>query len=126
MSLPTSILLKFRIYFKNKSSYQWLLSNCAWIYKEQSLKYVEKPRWLPNKPQISSWAKTDFCNGERSIVPYLNALHQPYINPIHQSIQLRLFSKFKIVCIVKPDNETHDQLTYTCSVSAKPINYLRN
>ena len=39
-SPPTGVLLKFGICFKKKSSYQWLLPNCKWIYKEQSLKYV--------------------------------------------------------------------------------------
>ena len=43
-----------------------------------------------------------------------------YINPIYHSIQSRLFSRFIITCTVKPDNETHNQLTYTCNVSANP------
>ena len=35
----------------------------------------------------------------------VNVVHQLYINPVHQSIQSRLF---KITCDVKPANETHD------------------
>ena len=26
----------------------------------------------------------------------------------------------------KPDNEAHDQLTYMCNVSAKPMSYVKN
>ena len=32
-----------------------------------------------------------------------NAIHHPYINPIHQSIHSKLFSKLKIRFSVKPD-----------------------
>ena len=54
----------------------------------------------------------------------VNVIHQPYIVPIHQSIQSKLFSKLNITFAVKLDNNSnHDQLTYIRSVSAKPINY---
>ena len=39
-----------------------------------------------------------------------NAIHQLKINPIYQSIQSKLFSKFKITSTVTRDNKTHDQL----------------
>ena len=53
-----------------------------------------------------------------------NAINQSYITAIHQSVQSRLFSKFKITYNVKPDNKTHDQLIFACNVPAKPINYM--
>ena len=48
-----------------------------------------------------------------------------YISHIYQSIHSRLFSKFKITYNAKPDNKTHGQLTCTCNVSAKPMNYMK-
>ena len=49
----------------------------------------------------------------------VNYIHQLYINPIHESIQ-------SITYTVKPDNETHDQLTVTYNISPKPINCMTN
>ena len=42
----------------------------------------------------------------------LPSIYQPCINPIHQSIQLRLFSNFKITCTITPNNESYDQFIY--------------
>ena len=47
----------------------------------------------------------------------VNAMPQPYINPIHQSLQSSLFSKFKVTCTIKPSNRSHDQLIYTQLIS---------
>ena len=51
-----------------------------------------------------------FSMVEGQLYQIVKAIHQPYINPIHQSIHLRLFLKFKLTCTVKPDNKTYDQL----------------
>ena len=53
-----------------------------------------------------------FAMVEGQLYHIVNALHQPLIKPIHQFIQSRLFSKFKITCTTKP-NKFHDQLIYT-------------
>ena len=60
---------------------------------------------LPHREELN------FEMVEGQLYHIVNAMHQPYINAIHQSIQLKVFSKFKVTCTVKPDNETHDQLT---------------
>ena len=75
---------------------------------------------LPHRQELTSAIVEDH------LYHIVNAIHHPCITPIHQSIQSRMLSKFKITCTVKPDNETHDQLTDTCNVSAKRINYMRN
>ena len=85
----------------------------------------EKTRLLPNKLYITSWTRFNFCNDRRSVVPYSHsyesAIHQSYTS-VH-SVQ----AVFKVQNHMhrKTDNETRDQLTYTCNVSAKPMrNYL--
>ena len=49
----------------------------------------------------------------------VKAIHQPYINPIHQSNQSRLFSRFRITCTIKPNKKTNDQSIYTQLFSLK-------
>ena len=83
-----------------------------------------KPGWLPNKLHIASYIRTKFTVVARQFYFIVNAINQPYMNPLHHFIQSRLLSKLKITRTVKVDNETHDQLTYNCNVSAKPINYM--
>ena len=74
---------------------------------------------LPHRQELT------FAMVEGQLHYTVDVIHQPYINPIHQSIQSRLFLKLKITHSVIPDNETHDQIIYTCNVSEKSINYMK-
>ena len=44
---------------------------------------------------------------ERQLYHRVKAIHQLYINPKHQLIYSRLFSKSKITCTIKANNKTH-------------------
>ena len=108
--------------FESKSSYKWLFPNWEWIYKEQSLKYILESRYDCLKSYtLSHRQELTFAIVEGKMYHLVNVIHQPYINLIHQFIHSRLFSMLKIVWTVKADNETHNQLKYTCNVTAKPI-----
>ena len=120
MGSPTGILQKFTIRFKGKSSYQWLLPNYEWIYKEESLKYFLKSLdgyliscTLPHRQELT------FAVVEGQLYHVVIAIHQLYISLIHQFIQSTLSPKFKITCTVKLDNEFHlikyiDKIFWLC------------
>ena len=69
--------------------------------------------------------KLTFAMVEGQLHFIVNAIHQSHINPLDQHILSRLFSKLKITCTVIPDNKIQDQLSYTCNVSEKSINYIK-
>ena len=120
--------VKFRICFESKSSNQWLLPNCEWIYKEQSLKSVLKrldgyltSYTLSHRQELAfPIVKSNWC--------YTSVI----VNPIYQFIQSMLFSKFKSEKKLYMHyktwqwNSINNQLTYMGNASAKSINYVRN
>ena len=53
--------------------------------------------WLPNKFRLTHRQELTFAMVEEQLYYIvINVIHQLHINPIHQSIQSKLFSKFEI------------------------------
>ena len=124
---PTSFV---KLYFQCS---HWIRGNNI-VLSKATIKLWINPRWKVIKicSKKFIWAIHSHRPGmnfemvECQLYHICNVIHQSYISPIHQSINSRLYSKFKVTCTVKLDNKTRDQLAYTCNISAKPLNYMRN